>query len=385
MDLTELIIKSLVILAIFGITLLIATYSTYAERKVAAFLQDRLGPNRAGPFGLFQPLADAVKMFLKEDFIPSQANKWLFIIGPCLSMLTALMASAVIPFGDSIKYDGHTVAVQGIEVNIGVLYIFGVVSLGVYGLMVGGWASNNKFSLLGAIRAASQNISYEISLGFSIIAILMMTGSLSLQHIVAEQSSFLEWNIFTQPLGFVIFLTCAFAECNRTPFDLPECETELVGGYHTEYSSMKLGFYLFSEYINMFVSSAVISTLYFGGFHYPGMAWVSNALTGSLGEVAGHNVATLIGVGALFTKIFFFIFFFMWVRWTLPRFRYDQLMNLGWKSLIPLSILNIVVTGAGLLFNIKYAPWLIVVVMVVLAATNAIKSPRRRVIVPQQS
>lgn len=384
MDLTTLVIKSLIILAIFGITLLIATYSTYAERKVAAFLQDRLGPNRAGPFGLFQPLADAVKMFLKEDFIPAQASKWLFIIGPCLSMLTALMASAVIPFGDSIKYDGHTVAVQGIEVNIGILYIFGVVSLGVYGLMVGGWASNNKFSLLGAIRAASQNISYEISLGFSIIAILMMTGSLSLQHIVAEQNSFLEWNIFTQPLGFVIFLTCAFAECNRTPFDLPECETELIGGYHTEYSSMKLGFYLFSEYINMFVSSALISTLYFGGFHYPGMDWVYNALTGSLGTVAGHNVATLIGTGALFTKIFFFIFFFMWVRWTLPRFRYDQLMNLGWKSLIPLSILNIVVTGAGLLFNIKYAPWLIVVVMVVLGATNAIKAPRRRV-VPQQS
>lgn len=384
MDLTTLIIKSLIILAIFGITLLIATYSTYAERKVAAFLQDRLGPNRAGPFGLFQPLADAVKMFLKEDFIPAQASKWLFIIGPCLSMLTALMASAVIPFGDSVIYDGHTVAVQGIEVNIGILYIFGVVSLGVYGLMVGGWASNNKFSLLGAIRAASQNISYEIALGLSMIAILMMTGSLSLQHVVAEQSSFLEWNVFTQPLGFVIFLTCAFAECNRTPFDLPECETELIGGYHTEYSSMKLGFYLFSEYINMFVSSAVISTLYFGGFHYPGMGWVANALTGSLGAVAGHNVATLIGVGALFTKIFFFIFFFMWVRWTIPRFRYDQLMNLGWKSLIPLSILNIVVTGAGLLFNIKYAPWLIVVVMVVLGATNAIKAPRRRVI-PQQS
>lgn len=383
MDLTELIIKSLIILAIFGITLLIATYSTYAERKVAAFLQDRLGPNRAGPYGLFQPLADAVKMFLKEDFIPAQASKWLFIIGPCLSMLTALMASAVIPFGDSIKYDGHTVAVQGIEVNIGILYIFGVVSLGVYGLMIGGWASNNKFSLLGAIRAASQNISYEIALGLSMIAILMMTGSLSLQHIVAEQSSFFEWNIFTQPLGFVIFITCAFAECNRTPFDLPECETELVGGYHTEYSSMKLGFYLFSEYINMFVSSAVISTLYFGGFHYPGMDWVHNALTNSLGAVAGHNVATLIGVGSLFTKIFFFIFFFMWVRWTIPRFRYDQLMNLGWKSLIPLSILNIVVTGAGLLFNIKYAPWLIVVVMVVLGATNAIKAPRRRVVAQQ--
>lgn len=384
MDLTALIIKALIILAVFGITLLIATYSTYAERKIAAFMQDRIGPNRAGPYGLFQPLADAVKMFLKEDFIPAQASKWLFIMGPCLSMLTALMASAVIPFGNSIRFNTYEIPVQGIEVNIGILYIFGVVSLGVYGLMVGGWASNNKFSLLGAIRAASQNISYEIALGLSMIAILMMTGSLSLRHIVDEQASFGEWNVFTQPLGFIIFLTCAFAECNRTPFDLPECETELIGGYHTEYSSMKLGFYLFSEYINMFVSSAVISTLYFGGFHYPGMDWVSSALTGSLGQAVGHNVATLIGTVVLFSKIFFFIFFFMWVRWTLPRFRYDQLMNLGWKSLIPLSMLNIVVTGAGLMYNIKYASWLIVVVMVVLAATNAIKAPRRSV-VPQQS
>ncbi|GAA4411702.1 NADH-quinone oxidoreductase subunit NuoH [Nibrella viscosa] len=386
MNLTELIIKAIIILVVFGLTLLIAMYSTYAERKVAGFLQDRLGPNRAGPFGLLQPLADAGKMFFKEDFIPSKANKWLFILGPCLAMLTALMSSAVIPFGESIRYEDTLVPVQGIEVNIGILYIFGVVSLGVYGIMVGGWASNNKFSLLGAIRAASQNISYEIALGMSIIAILMMTGSLSLRHIVSEQASFFEWNVFTQPLGFIIFLTCAFAECNRTPFDLPECETELVGGYHTEYSSMKLGFYLFAEYINMFVSSAVIATLYFGGFHYPGMDWVRETLTGSLGAVVGHNLATLIGTIALFAKIFFFIFFFMWIRWTVPRFRYDQLMNLGWKSLIPLSILNIVITGLGLLYNIKYATWLIVIVMVVLAATNAIKAPRRQVSTsPQRS
>ncbi|HEY0110067.1 MAG TPA: complex I subunit 1 family protein, partial [Fibrella sp.] len=274
MDLTILIIKSLVILAIFGITLLIATYSTYAERKVAAFLQDRIGPNRAGPMGLLQPIADAGKMFFKEDFIPAQASKWLFILGPCLAMLTALMASAVIPFGDSIRYDSYDVPVQSLDVNVGILYVFGVVSLGVYGIMIGGWASNNKFSLLGAIRAASQNISYEVALGLSIIAILMMTGSLSLRQIVNEQANVWEWNVFTQPLGFFIFLTCAFAECNRTPFDLPECETELVGGYHTEYSSMKLGFYLFSEYINMCTSSAVISTLYFGGFHYPFMTQV---------------------------------------------------------------------------------------------------------------
>ncbi|MGF7216684.1 NADH-quinone oxidoreductase subunit H [Spirosoma lacussanchae] len=388
MDLTILSTKGIIILVVFGITLLIAMYSTYAERKVAAFLQDRIGPNRAGPWGLLQPVADAGKMFFKEDFIPSQASKWLFILGPCLAILTALMSSAVIPFGDTIRFSwdskNYEVAVQAIEINIGVLYIFGVVSLGVYGIMVGGWASNNKFSLLGAIRAASQNISYEIALGLSLIAILMMTGSLSLRAIIDEQASFFEWNVFTQPLGFIIFLTCAFAECNRTPFDLPECETELVGGYHTEYSSMKLGFYLFAEYINMFVSSAFISALYFGGFHYPFMDLVSGALENSLGAVAGHNVATLIGVVVFFGKIFFFIFFFMWVRWTLPRFRYDQLMNLGWKTFIPLSILNVVITGAGLLFNFKYSTWLIAIVMIVLAVMSSARAPKRTV-VPQQT
>ncbi|WP_461083574.1 NADH-quinone oxidoreductase subunit NuoH [Spirosoma flavus] len=384
MDVTVLIVKGIIILVIFGITLLIATYSTYAERKVAAFLQDRIGPNRAGPWGLLQPIADAGKMFFKEDFIPSQASKWLFILGPCLAMLTALMSSAVIPFGDSIRFAwdkiNYDVPVQGIEINIGVLYIFGVVSLGVYGIMVGGWASNNKFSLLGAIRAASQNISYEIALGLSLIAILMMTGSLSVRAIVNEQASFFEWNIFTQPLGFVIFLTCAFAECNRTPFDLPECETELVGGYHTEYSSMKLGFYLFAEYINMFVSSAFISALYFGGFHYPFMNEVAGMLEKSLGSVAGHNVATAITFVVFFAKIFFFIFFFMWVRWTLPRFRYDQLMNLGWKTFIPLAILNVVITGAGLLYNFKYASWLIAIVMIVLAVTSTARAPKREIV-----
>jgi NADH-quinone oxidoreductase subunit H len=348
------VIKSIIILLIFGITLLIAMYSTYAERKVAAFMQDRIGPNRAGPFGLLQPLADAVKMFFKEDFIPSQASKWLFILGPCLSMLTALMTSAVIPFGNSIKWTGANnqiwdVPVQAIDVNIGILYVFGVVSLGVYGIMIGGWASNNKFSLLGAIRAASQNISYEISMGLAIIAILMMTGSLSLRHIVEQQHGF-NWNIFYQPIGFIIFITCAFAECNRTPFDLPECETELIGGYHTEYSSMKLGFYLFAEYINMFVSSAVISTLYFGGYNYPGMDWVQAKLVESMGQVTGHNIATLIGTAVFFGKALFFVFFYMWVRWTLPRFRYDQLMNLGWKGLFPLAVVNIVLTGGAILF-----------------------------------
>jgi NADH-quinone oxidoreductase subunit H len=337
-----LLIKALIILVIFAITLLIATYSTYGERKIAAFLQDRLGPNRAGPFGLLQPLADAVKMFMKEDFIPTNASKWLFIAGPSLAMLTACMTSAVIPFGDSLMIDGKEITVQGIDVNIGILYVFGVVSLGVYGIMIGGWASNNKFSLLGAIRAASQNISYELAMSLSIIAIAMLSESLSLREIVEQQHGF-HWNVFYQPLGFIIFLTCAFAECNRTPFDLPECETELIGGYHTEYSSMKLGFFLFAEYINMFVASAVVATLYFGGYNFPFMDNVRAMLPA--GDL-GHNIMTFIGVGVFFAKIFFFIFFFMWIRWTLPRFRYDQLMNLGWKNLIPLSIANIIITGA---------------------------------------
>ncbi|WP_409932577.1 NADH-quinone oxidoreductase subunit NuoH [Xanthocytophaga flavus] len=371
-----LIVNALIILSIFGITLLIATYSTWAERKVAGFIQDRLGPNRAGWGGLMQPLADAGKMFFKEDFIPAHANKWLFIFGPSLAMLTACMASAVIPFGDSFIIGENIVLVQAIEVNIGILYVFGVVSLGVYGLMIGGWASNNKFSLLGAVRAASQNISYELAMGLSIIAIILMSGSLSLRTIVEGQHGG-NWNILYQPLGFIIFLTCAFAECNRTPFDLPECETELIGGYHTEYSSMKLGFYLFAEYINMFASSAVTACLFFGGFNYPGMDAVQNELIKSLGESTGHNIATGIGIAVMFAKILFGIFFFMWVRWTLPRFRYDQLMNLGWKGLIPAAILNVILTGAGILLEMRWLSWVAVLIVIGIAVLQASISQKK--------
>ncbi len=373
-------IKALIILGVFGITLLIATYSTWAERKVASYIQDRIGPNRAGWGGLLQPIADAGKMFFKEDFIPASANKWLFILGPSLAMLTACMASAVIPFGDSFLTSADTapILVQGIEVNIGILYIFGVVSLGVYGLMIGGWASNNKFSLLGAVRAASQNISYELAMGLSIIAIIVMSGSLSLRTIVESQHGG-NWNILYQPLGFIIFLTCAFAECNRTPFDLPECETELIGGYHTEYSSMKLGFYLFAEYINMFASSAVTACLFFGGFNYPGMDYVHNLLTDSMGAVMGHNIATVIGISVFFVKILFGIFFFMWVRWTLPRFRYDQLMNLGWKGLIPLAIMNVILTGAGILLEMRWFSWVGIVIALGVMVVQAAMTPKRQV------
>jgi NADH-quinone oxidoreductase subunit H len=336
MEISFVIEKFLLVVVVFAISLVIAMYSTYAERKVAAFLQDRLGPDRAGPFGILQPLADGIKMFTKEEIIPNAANKWLFMMGPGLAMLCACIGTAVIPWGQDVVIAGKTVALQVADINVGLLYIFGVISLGVYGVMIGGWASNNKFSLLSAIRAASQNISYEIAMGLSIIALLLITNSLSLKDIVAQQHGG-SWNILYQPLGFIIFLVCAFAETNRAPFDLPECEAELNGGYNMEYSSMKLGFYLFAEYINMFVSSTVIATLYFGGYNYPGMDY--------MGALLGPTLGPLLGSLVLFLKIFFFIFFFMWVRWTIPRFRYDQLMNLGWKVLIPLAIANIVITG----------------------------------------
>ncbi len=340
MELSLVVEKFILVAIIFGISLVTAMYSTYAERKVAAFLQDRLGPDRAGPFGIFQPMADGAKMFMKEEIIPTQSSGLLFIVGPSLAILTACIGSAVIPWGQKLTIGSRVIDLQVTDINVGILYIFGVVSLGVYGIMIGGWASNNKYSLLGAIRAASQNISYEIAMGLSIIALLMLTGTLSLREIAEQQHGFwangwFTWNFFRQPLGFLIFIICAFAETNRSPFDLPECETELVGGYHTEYSSMKLGFYLFAEYINMFISSAVMATLYFGGFNFPFMHHLG----------LSENLITILGVVALFAKIIFFIFFFMWVRWTIPRFRYDQLMNLGWKVLIPLAIANIVLTG----------------------------------------
>ncbi len=326
--------KLILVIVVFSVSLVVAMYSTYAERKVAAFLQDRLGPNRAGPYGLLQPVADGLKMFMKEEIIPDVSNKWLFILGPCIAMLTALMTGVVIPWGGVLSIKGHSFPMQITDINIGILYLLGVVSMGVYGIMIGGWASNNKYALLGAIRASSQMISYELAMGFAIIALVMHTGTLSVREISEMQTGW-HWNIIYQPLGFLIFIICAFAETNRAPFDLPECESELVGGYHTEYSSMKLGFYLFAEYINMFISSAVISTLYFGGYHIPfGAHFIHNA-----------NVLAILGSVFLFAKIFFFIFVFMWVRWTLPRFRYDQLMNLGWKILIPLSLINIAITG----------------------------------------
>jgi len=333
--------KAILILAVVTVSLVIAMYATWAERKVAAVMQDRIGPNRAGPFGLFQPLADGVKLFMKEEIIPNTSSKFLFVMGPALAMITALMTSAVIPWGPTINLFGREISLQIADINIGILYVFGVVSLGVYGIMIGGWASNNKFSLLAAIRGASQMISYELAMGLALIALLMMTGSLRLSVIVTQQSEGLfNWNVMYQPLGFLIFFICALAECNRTPFDLPEAENELNFGYHQEYSSMKLGFYLFAEYINMFISGIIMSTLFFGGYDIP---FVNETGWGA------HWWVGMIGFFVLMTKAVLFVLLFMWIRWTIPRFRYDQLMNLGWKGLIPLSLINMVLTAVAIL------------------------------------
>ncbi len=337
--------KAVLILIVISVSLLVAMYETWGERKVAAFMQDRRGPNRAGPGGLFQPLADGLKLFAKEEIIPTSSNRLLFILGPGLAMLTAMMTSAVVPWSSHFNMFGRHVSMQIADVNIGILYIFGVVSMGVYGVMIGGWASNNKFSLLAAVRGASQIISYELAMGLSIISLLMVTGSLSLRTIV-EQQHIGHYYILLQPLGFLIFLVCSFAECNRTPFDLSEADNELNMGFHLEYSSMKLGFYLFSEYVNVFISSAVMATLYFGGFDIP---FVNSTW---LADHWGQNALAGLQIVSFFVKIVAFIFFFMWVRWTIPRFRYDQLMNLGWKIMIPLALINMVVTGFIVLLHL---------------------------------
>lgn len=351
MDWIFIIEKVALVIAIIATCFGVAAYATWGERKVAAIMQDRIGPSRAGPFGLLQPLADGGKLFFKEEILPKDSTKWIFLLAPAVFMIIALMSSAIIPWGPdftmNIGGEECVISLQVADVNIGILYLFGVVSLGVYGIMLGGWSSNNKFSLLSALRAASQAISYELAMGLSLIAILMMTGTLSLATIVEQQHGFwhdgwFTWNFFKNPLVFLVFLICSFAELNRAPFDMPESESELNMGYHQEYSSMKLGMFLFAEYINMFISSVLMATLFFGGYNFPYMDQVATAVPGWL--------FSIIGVTVLMIKTIGFILFFMFVRWTLPRFRFDQLLNLGWKKLIPFALFNLVVTGGVILY-----------------------------------
>ena len=340
--------KTILVVSLFALSMAVAAYSTWAERKVAAIMQDRIGPNRSWKFGLLQPLADGGKFFFKEDFIPEKAEKFLFFFGPGLVMFISLITGAVIPWGKSLNIGGQSFDLQVANLDVGVLYLMGMVSIGVYGIMIGGWASNNKFALIGAIRASSQMISYELALGLSLLAIIMMNSSLDLKVIAESQSGWygMKWNIFFQPLAFIIFFVAALAETNRAPFDLPECETELVGGFHTEYSAMKLGLFLFGEYVNLFISSALITTLFLGSYNFPGLGWI--------GENWGENAAGIASILAFLAKTIAVILTFMWIRWTLPRFRYDQLMHLGWKSLIPLALVNLLVTGALVLLNQHY-------------------------------
>ena len=340
--------KTILVVSLFALSMAVAAYSTWAERKVAAIMQDRIGPNRSWKFGLLQPLADGGKFFFKEDFIPEKAEKFLFFFGPGLVMFISLITGAVIPWGKSLNIGGQSFDLQVANLDVGVLYLMGMVSIGVYGIMIGGWASNNKYSLIGAIRASSQMISYELAMGLSLLAIIMMNSSLDLKVIAESQSGWygMKWNILFQPLAFIIFFVAALAETNRAPFDLPECETELVGGFHTEYSAMKLGLFLFGEYVNLFISSALITTLFLGSYNFPGLTWI--------GENWGENAAGIASILAFLAKTIAVILTFMWIRWTLPRFRYDQLMHLGWKSLIPLALVNLLVTGALVLLNQHY-------------------------------
>jgi NADH-quinone oxidoreductase subunit H len=302
-------------------------YLIYVERKIAAFMQDRIGPNRVGPFGLLQPIADGLKFLFKEEVIPAQADRVLYLIAPTIALLTATIAFAVVPFGPtSTDPHGYPFLIAP-NVDVGVVFIFAVSSLTVYSIILGGWASNNKYSLLGGLRSSAQMVSYEIPMGMSLLGVFILAGSLNLERIIERQVAE-GWFVFYQPLAFLLFLVSVFAECNRLPFDLPEAEQELVGGYHTEYGALKFGLFFLGEYTHMITTSFLLAILFFGGWHFPGLP--RDGLVGSL-----------LGVAVLLAKVLFFILLYMVVRWTIPRFRYDQLMDLAWKVMIPLALVNL--------------------------------------------
>lgn len=335
---------------LFFVVLTLVAYLTLAERRVSAFIQDRIGPNRVGPFGFLQPLADGVKFIFKEDIIPKDANKFLYVAAPAFALITALVALAVIPIGRGFETtlfglvpDPIYVKLQIADLNVGVLYVFAMGSLGVYGIVLGGWASNSKYSFLGGLRGAAQMVSYELAMGISILGIVAWTGSLRLEDIIEAQQHY--WFVFPQILGFIVFLAAVFAETNRLPFDMPEAEPEIVAGYHTEYSSMKFAMFFMAEYTHMIVMSCLIVALFFGG-------WYPLPFGGWFGiDIDTHwYLPPIVFVG----KVLAFLFFFIWVRFTLPRFRYDQVMNLGWKVLFPLAIVNLIIISIAILVMQHY-------------------------------
>lgn len=328
---------------VVGATQGAVAYLVYIERKVAAYMQDRLGPNRVGPWGLLQPLADGAKFILKEEIIPAGADKVLFLVAPVSILAAATLAFATIPFGFTLPWPGSEPITLSIApgLDLGVLFVFAIGSLGVYGVILGGWASNNKYSLLGGLRSSAQLVSYEIPLGLSVIGVLLFAGSLRMETIIVDQAESGWWYVAVQPLGFLVFLISGCAEASRLPFDLPECEQELVGGYHTEYTAMKFGMFAFAEYLHLVTVAFLTVNLFFGGWH---LWWIApNAtLPADAGRLSVLWFA-LIRVAILSVKMLLVIFFFMWIRWSWPRFRYDQLMSIAWKVMIPLGLLNLLV------------------------------------------
>jgi NADH-quinone oxidoreductase subunit H len=324
------------ILVFVHIALALSAYMSLAERKVSAWMQDRIGPNRVGIAGVLQPIADGLKFLFKEDVVPGHVDKVLYVLAPAIVLIPAFLVLAVIPFGPPIEVLGRSVPLAVADLDIGILFVFAVSSLGVYGIVLAGWASNSKYPLLGGVRSSAQMISYEVALGLSVVGIFMITESLRLTDVITLQADGV-WFVFSQPLGFLVFLVAAFAETNRLPFDLPEAETELVAGYHTEYSSMKFAMFFLGEYTSMFVFSALIAVLFLGGWDVP---FVSEGALRALG-----NWGALIGFCAFMLKALAILFFYIWVRWTIPRFRFDQLMKIGWGVLLPIALVNIVITG----------------------------------------
>jgi NADH-quinone oxidoreductase subunit H len=332
MNIWEIIIISLIKIVIVVIAMLLTVaYLVYFERKISAWVQNRVGPNRVGWLGLLQPFADVFKLLLKEDIVPTAANKPLHTLAPFIALFVAFSTYAIIPIGPPIELFGYKINLYMADVNIGILYVLALTSLGVYGITFAGWSSGSKYSLLGGIRSSAQMISYEVSMGFSIAGVILLSQSLSPVKIVESQYGWM-WNAILQPIGFITFVVSAFAETNRLPFDLPEAEPELVGGYHTEYSSFKFAGFFLAEYANMIIASAMIVTLYLGGWQVPYIEKLGLSST----------ITTIIQIASYFIKSAAILFFFIWVRWSIPRFRYDQLMNIGWKIMFPLSLLNII-------------------------------------------
>ena len=355
-----LISSSLKIAIMFGVVMLTVAYTTLAERRISAFIQDRLGPNRVGPFGLLQPIADGLKNLVKEEALPGTASKSYFMLGPMLAMGPALVTFAVVPFAAPLPTRWGVVDMIIADVPIGILYILALSSLGVYGIVIGGWASNNKYAFLGALRASAQMVSYEVALGLSLIVVLMMAGNITLTGIVWQQQQLDLWFAFPLSLGFILFVVSAFAETNRLPFDMPEAESELITGFHTEYSAMKFSMFFIAEYAHMLTASALMATLFFGGWDLPGSwddaYWYEGELIRGFDVASGAPIAaapavwkTLLTFAAFAGKTSFFLLLYIWIRWTVPRFRYDQVMQLGWKIILPTALAYLMVVATTIL------------------------------------